>query len=438
MDTGESEARLEALDCNRQAALLIRAGNPEQAREKLEQALNLDPMTPDTYQTFGELCMAQGQYEEAKAYYRKGLLLEGRGEFYFHLGSACFLTDDPHEGLKNYQLAISAGFDGDDMMYFMGIAYEHLDDDEMALRYFRKAIAKNPSKPDYQVKAILALIRLDSLERAEAMTDELLRTAPELFDGYHLKTQLLLRRGSSREARDFAERAAKRFPEDADLMFDYIKCLALNQEYEFALRELSRARRMRYFSEASQDFTFLEAQIAAETQDYDRAMDCCRRCIAEETEGRFRADARFLLMNLALFKRDYAETLRQAEALVAGRREDNFYYAALYYRALSLRQTGQNAASEKAYREANAFYRLRTLEMPEAVELYLYRAMCLKDMGDYGKALDMLNLLLNIGADFAEVHMLKAEIYDASGQSAQSEAERERACQLKPALRPAE
>ena len=438
MDTGQSEMRLETLDCNRQADLLIRAGKPDEAKAKLEEALSLDSMTPDTYLNFGKLCMSQGQYEEAKAYYRKGLLLESRGEFYFHLGSACFMTDDPHEGLKNYQLAISSGFDGDDMMYFMGIAYEHLNDDEMALRYFRKAIAKNPSMPDYQVKAILALMRLDSPERAEEMTDELLRTAPELFDGYHLKTQLLSRRGANRQARDFAERAAKRFPEDADLTFDYIKCLALTQEYELALKELSRARRMKYFLEASQDFNFLEAQISAETQDYDRAMDCCRRCIAEEAEGRFRGDARFLLMNLALFQRDYAETLRQAEALVAAKREDSFYYAALYYRAFSLRQTGQGEAAEKAYRDANSFYRLRTLKEPDETELYLYRAMCLKDLGDYGKAMDMLNFLLNLGADFAEIHMLKSEIYDTLRQGAQSKAEREKACQLKPALRPPE
>ena len=38
------------------------------------------------------------------------------------------------------------------MFFFMGMAYEHMNDDAMALRYIQKAIAKNPSRLDYKVK----------------------------------------------------------------------------------------------------------------------------------------------------------------------------------------------------------------------------------------------------------------------------------------------
>jgi tetratricopeptide (TPR) repeat protein len=82
-------------------------------------------------------------------------------------GNACFLNDEPHEGLEYYNLALSAGFDSDEMFFFMGMAYEHMNDDQMALRYVQKAISKNPSRPDYKVKKISILLRLDMIDEAK-------------------------------------------------------------------------------------------------------------------------------------------------------------------------------------------------------------------------------------------------------------------------------
>ena len=76
---------------------------------------------------------------------------------YFLYGNACFMNDEIHEGLEYYNHAISAGYDTDEMMFFMGMAYEHLNDDRMALRYFQRACTKNPSRPDYIIKKIAVL-----------------------------------------------------------------------------------------------------------------------------------------------------------------------------------------------------------------------------------------------------------------------------------------
>lgn len=48
MDTNEN--RLEALDLNQQAVMLIKAGNLETAKERLEKAIALEPMLVDNYQ----------------------------------------------------------------------------------------------------------------------------------------------------------------------------------------------------------------------------------------------------------------------------------------------------------------------------------------------------------------------------------------------------
>lgn len=188
----ENENTLQAKDLDQQGVALFRAGNVEAALEKYQQAMDIEPMLADSYRNMGDLYLATEKYQDAKNYYKKALLIEKNGEIYFQYGNACFLNDEPHEGLEYYNLALSAGFDSDEMFFFMGMAYEHMNDDAMALRYIQKAIAKNPSRPDYKVKKISVLLRMNMMEEAKEAVEELLRNDPELYDGYHMKTAILL------------------------------------------------------------------------------------------------------------------------------------------------------------------------------------------------------------------------------------------------------
>lgn len=430
------ELRLEAQDLNQQAALLIKAGNLEMAKSKLDKAIDTDPMLMDSYKNYGDLYMAAQQYKDAKNYYKKALLVEKVPELYFLCGNACFMADELHEGLDYYNQAITAGFDSDEMIFFMGLAYEHLNDDRMALRYFQKAAAQNPSRPDYLVKKISVLIRLDMLESAETETEVLLRTAPELFDGYHMKTQLLIHDGRYAEAATFAKTATEKFPEDADLMYDYIHAIAMTKDFGKALKLLESAKQMKYFGESIRKFLLLEAQVAAESNDYDRAMACCKECIETEDESFFAGESRFMLMNLLLAKPDFEAALVQAEQLIKNDAEDSFYFAALYYKATFLKKLGREEDAVVAYKEANSIYRLATLKNPAAIDVYLYRAMCLKDMENYDKALEILDFILALNTEVAEVYAIKADIYTALGRHAQAEEQKEKAYALKPELCP--
>ena len=116
-----SEIRLEAQDLNQQAASLLKAGNPEAAKAKLDKAIEIDPMLMDSYKNYGDLYMSTGKYEDAKNSYKKAILIEKNGALYFLYGNACFMNDEVHEGLEYYNLAISSGYDSDEMMFFMGL-----------------------------------------------------------------------------------------------------------------------------------------------------------------------------------------------------------------------------------------------------------------------------------------------------------------------------
>ncbi|GGA79692.1 tetratricopeptide repeat protein [Ornithinibacillus halotolerans] len=434
MEVNVNEQRLEAKDLNQQSVLLIQAGNFPAAQKKLDRAIELDPMLVDNYKNYGDLYMASNNFKEAKNQYKKALLIEKSGELYFLYGNACFMNDNVHEGLENYNLALSNGYDNDEALFFVGMAYEHLNDDQMALRYFQKAHLKNPARPDYLVKKISVLVRLDMIDSAEESVDELLKSSPELFDGYHLKTQLLIHKGKIEEAVAFSKAASDRFPEDPELMHDYVKSVALNGQFDLAYQLIHTAKQMKYYDEAKRGFVLLEAQIAAEKQDVDQAIASCKECISLEDEDSFEGEARFMLMNMYLAKEEYNEALEVATALINNKGKDSYYYAALYYRPFCLKQIGKQEEANKLYKEANSIYRLATLQDPAAVDIYLYRVMCLKDSEEYDKALDLLDFISGINQEIAEVHTLRADIYRSQGKAALMKEELNRAFQLKPEL----
>lgn len=431
-----NDLRLEAKDLNQQAVMLMKAGNLDAAKEKLDKAIEIDPMTEESYKNYGDYYMAKDQYQDAKNSYKKAMLIKKDGLLHFLYGNACFMNDEVHEGLEHYNLAIAEGYDTDEMMYFTGMAYEHLNDDNMALRFFSKAHAKNPSRPDFAFKRIQVMFRLNMYDEAETALDKMLLTSPELFEIYHLKTHLLLQKKQFEEAVAFSKNASERFPEDVDLLGDYARALGMNGKYEESLKLIDQAKQMKYFEDSKRDIVMLEAQVSAESGDADRAAKCCEECISYEdnyTDG----EARFMLLNMNLTKKDFVKAFEQAETLVSKDSGDLFYFAALYYRAYCAKKNG-DVNAEKYYSEANSIYRLETLKKPEAVDVYLYRAMCLKDMEQYDKALEMLDFILNINVDMAEIHLIKSEIYKTMGKNGLSADEMNKAYELKPELRPVE
>ncbi len=431
----EKEMILEAQDLNQQGAMLLKSGRIEAAKEKLNQAIEINPMLMDSYKNYGDLYMSVGEYQNAKNSYKKALLIEKNGLLHFLYGNACFMNDELHEGLENYNLAINEGFDSDEMMFFMGMAYEHMNDDNMALRYFQKACVKNPSRPDYLIKKIGVLIRSGDHELAKGATEELLAKSPEMFDGYHIKTQLLIRENKYEEAIAFSKFASDKFPEDADLLYDHARAVSLAGKLDEAVKIIEKAKKMKYFADSKRQFTMLEGQIYAERNLFDKAVSSCKACIAMEGENGFDGEARFMLMNLYLAQSDFKNALEQATVFVKHNAKDLFYYAALYYKPFCTKKLGNAGEARKLYKEANSIYRLATLQNPAAIDIYLYRVMCLKDMEEYDKAMDLIEFILGLDENIAEVYILKAEIYQMQGRKSLAEAELQKAYKLKPQLK---
>lgn len=94
-----SESRLNALDLNQQASLLIKSGNIDAAKAKLDSAIEIDPMVMDSYKNYGDLYMAINNFQEAKNSYKKAFLIEKNGLLYFLYGRHRILLSLCHASL---------------------------------------------------------------------------------------------------------------------------------------------------------------------------------------------------------------------------------------------------------------------------------------------------------------------------------------------------
>lgn len=430
-----SEVTLHAKDLNQQGVVLAKAGKIDDAIDKFNKAMDLDPMLLDSYKNMGDLYLHIEKYEEAKSFYKKALLIKKDGEIYFQFGNACFLNDEPHEGLNYYNHALSAGYDSDEMLFLMGMAYEHMNDDKMALRYVQKALTKNPSRPDFKVKKINIMLRLGLTDDVYKEVDDLILNDPELYDGYHIKTSLLLQDNKLEEAVEFARKASDRFPEDSDLLFDYANACALSNKLQEAQGLVERAKEMKYYEDSRPRFALLSAQIAAEMGNIDEAIEKCDECISLEKEGELFDEARFMRINLALTKPDFETALSHACSIIEKGGRSSYFYAALYYRPYCQKQLGAVEEANTNFQEAISLYRLSTLENPNAIDAYLYRTMCLKDMEKYDDALEILDFIEKLNDQIAEIYTLRADIYNLSGREGLAKDELEKAYTIKPELR---
>lgn len=433
-----NELTLQAKDLNQQGVVLLKVGKVEEAKEKFEKAIEIDPMVVDSYKNYGDLYMFTKDFKKAKDSYKKALLVEKKPILYFLIGNACFMADEIEEGLNFYNTAVAAGYDNDKMLFFLATAYEQKKDYEMSLRYYQKACIKNPINNDYKIKTIKLLLKMRSFESADKFINNLLTTSPESLEGYHFKISLLVLTDRFNEARNFAKESFAKFPNDVILLEDYIKCCVLLSDFDKASELLNIAKCSVNFKNRKASFLLMEAKLLAEKEDFDAAILILKEAI-ELDDSRIKEDAQFTLMNFYIVKGDFIGVFDAANSIVTNSNNTNepnstVLNAALYYRAFACKNLENDEEAQKYYKEAISIYRIQTLKTPSAIDAYLFRAMCLKDIGEFDKALDLVNLSVNLIGSTAEIHLLRSQIYNELGKKNLAKEDEEKAYALKPEL----
>lgn len=97
--------------------------------------------------------------------------------------------------------------------------------------------------------------------------------------------------------------------------------------------------------------------------------------------------------------------------------EGNNKETARYFEALALKKLDRMDEAVPKYNDAIREFRKQSLEAPGNLDAYLLRIMCLRDLEQYEKALELIDYVIALIPDRAEPHMLRVSILEALGRN---------------------
>lgn len=410
-----------------QGAVLSSQEKYEAALAYYDKAEQADPMEVQVYLAKGTALANLERLDEAKAQFEKALKVDRTcGLAYFHLGSIAILQGDESKGLEQYNKAIANGYDDAQLYYSMGLLHEESGEVDLAIRNYSKAALRDPNRPDVRLRKAQLLYQAERIPEALQALDEMILACPDIFEGYHLKCVILTQQRRYGEAEKLLEDALALFPKDPGFAIDKASLLVERGRTEEALALLEDLEQREETDDAARRRILLQrAQICASGDNVDGAIDALTKAKAlSEKEGLFDQQALFLLANCCLSKGNYDLVLEYAQQLQDQAEDGYIRETARYFRPLALKQLGRMEEALPLYQEAVDAYRRQSLEIPGNLDAYLLRVMCLRDMEQYEKALELLDYVMQLEPDRAEPRMLRISVLESMGRTdeAQSEA----------------
>ena len=428
-------ANSESIEYLNQARYFVGAEKYNDALEYIEKAISCDKMNKELYVQKSIILVNLNRYDEAIDELNNALKIDNSyAEAYFHLGNISLMTDDKAAGIENYNKAIANGFDESQIFYNLGLMYEEDGNDELAVRNYSKAILKDPLRVDARVQKANIYISNGKHQEALETLNELILADPDLFEGYHLKSLLLADMGKFDEAISVLDGAMLLFPKDPSFMIDKVNILVIKEEINKA-REIIREIEENYETDAVQkrQIEFEKARMYALDADIDSVVESllkARSYSKESDDDDIDPEATFLLVNCYLEKKEYQSAIECSKELISYG-ELEYAIPSYYTLPYAFAKSGEVEKAEAQYKESVSVLLSITLKNPEILDGYLFRALCLKELGQYDKALELSDYLLKVDQNSDSFHNLKAEIFYAMGDEDSAKAEKSVAESLK-------
>lgn len=394
-----------AEEYNQQGKLLYKVNKYEEAIELYKKAEADDPMYAETYFNMGEAYVMLDKYDEARASFKKVLLIDkNNGETYFHLGNIEFLCDNNSAGREYYAQAINNGFVDYQLYFNLASVCEDEGNYEDAVKNYNRAIRIDNLRPEAKFRKAQIYMATHNYPEAVQALDSMIASNPEVFEGYHYKTLLLIEEGKFDDAETVLKHAIELFPDDEAFLFDRVLLLEKMEKYDEALDILSN------ISSESSDVLLEKGKIYLAKNNEAESIKCFETVI--ENEGsEFNAEARFYLINIYNFKKEYDNVLRYCEEVIGAGSKSTYYYSAVFFRAEAIMNSKPEAEAKAAFEEALKIFRRGCSENPGFMDLYVYRALCSKALKDYDNALEMVNYIINLDENFGDAYLIRSEIY---------------------------
>ena len=164
-------------------------------------------------------------------------------------------------------------------------------------------------------------------------------------------------------------------------------------------------------------------------------VDEAKKIFEEEYSSNEDSEIAYFLTSIYMAQKEYEKAVECASKVIESDNKDNYYYAALYYRAVALKKLNKIAEANEGFKNAILTFRAATSRQPGQIQLYFYRAICHKEIGEFDKALELIEFVIGVDAELAEAHLIKSEILKEQGNNEAATKEREVAYSINPDLK---
>jgi tetratricopeptide (TPR) repeat protein len=402
-----------------QGALLAGQSKYDEALAYYDKAERENSMEIEVYLSKGVAYANLDKLNEAKAQFEKALKVNRTsGLAYFHLGSIALLQGDLAPGFENYNKAIANGYDDAQLYYSLGLLHEENGEADMAIRNYSKAIMRDAMRPDIRIRKARLLLQGNHFHEALQTLDETILANPDVFEGYHLKSSVLMQLKQYSKAEEVIDGAIALFPKDPGFAIDKSSLFIAQNKYGDALAILAGLENSDEADDAVRRRIYMErAQIFAAQDNLTSAIAALEQ--AKELSDKadeFDAEAIFLLANCYLSMEKYEKVLGYARQLLE--KADGGYVkeTARYFEPLALKMLGRMDEATPLFKDAINEYRNQSLSTPGNLDAYLLRAMCLRDIEQYDKALELIDYIIALQPGRAEPRLLRVIILEALGR----------------------
>lgn len=418
-----------------QANALMGQEKYDKAIEYLEKAEKEEKLNLDIYLSKGIAYANLEKLQEAKSEFEKALKINKKeGIIYFHLGNIAMLEGDRSKGLELYNNAIAYGFDDAQVYFSIGLMHEESGDDDLAIRNYSKAIAKDANRADIRIRKIRLFIKNQRLPEALQGLDEMILSNPDVFEGYHLKYLVLSSMGKYDEADAVLDSAVLMFPKDAAFAIDKASLLITKKKYHEALLALDQIIKEYDLDLDNEHSIAMEKSKAyAYLEDMSGTIESliAAKNVAKKFDPpRMDLEATYLLMNCYVNNEEFENVIECAKELKKASGEDYYSLAAYYYEPFALKNLGNIEEADKLFKDSISYFRSISLKDPGNIDSYAFRVMSLRELQEYEKAMELADYLITVNDNLAEAHTLKAMILEDMGRMEEAKTERAKAVSL--------
>lgn len=422
-----------AIDYLQRAITLMQNEDYAGAITYAEKAILIDKRYKEAYVVKADALVNQERYEDALKVYNQAALIEPNdGELYFNIGNLYVLLDDVIKCIKNYNKADQLGFRYYGLYKNLADIYRQIEKSDLALVNYNKAISVEPLRADIRLEKAGYQILLGKFTEALESLEELQMLEPDLYDAIVMRAEIYSGLKQYGKAIDVLNEAISQYPDDSALCVEKAKILLNSGKVDEAYSELQAIKKMENFEQVFRGALLVEAQILSSRGDLKQTKVALEEIVEKQDE--YDEEVQYLLLNICFALEQYEKASDIARTLAARENENLYTMSAKFYVPQIMQKIGKSADALNEYRRLSSYFRRVTVNNPHFYEVYLYRLLCHKELGEYEKALELADYIEHLNPSSSDAFAMRYAIYRDMKDDKKAEEMRQVVAKINPGL----